>query len=391
MSIRQQLGFDPCLMALWDATVTGCELVLDDNDSRPWHERLESDLNTILDELFAGLNLDESIRRLEEIAAPQSGVIPGWIKRFGGEPSATKYFIRAVGSGRYYRVRKAMKADAAVVMIGVRRLLRWFLPFTVAVDDCASLLTVDQLTAIYEACAQPGTKPAAINDSLLRLLLMLDEQIDRLVKFGVPLPEATARVDERHHLDVADQAAFVDQLRTVVSGQSRTLVVELSQALTNKIQGARDAMQYSADPVSQAANSLIELIDRLLRGAFPEAFVLKWTAENLPDERNAAYTTKEGLTKPTKRAQAFCFAYAGQKIQQRSALNEIAAVGLVIARKQLEQLKHADTGSTEEQKRLYGLLSAVEAYIVVAIRLGWSIHANDADLDQLRSRLVAAA
>jgi hypothetical protein len=52
--------------------------------------------------------------------------------------------------------------------------------------------------------------------------------------------------------------------------------------LSRKIQGARDALTYSADPVSQAASSLIEMIDRLLRTAFNEAEVLCLDSKQLP-------------------------------------------------------------------------------------------------------------
>ena len=36
-----------------------------------------------------------------------------------------------------------------------------------------------------------------------------------------------------------------------------------------------DALEFSADPVSQAAHSLVELIDRMLRDAFESEYVIE--------------------------------------------------------------------------------------------------------------------
>jgi len=63
----------------------------------------------------------------------------------------------------------------------------------------------------------------------------------------------------------------------------------------------------------------------------------------------------------------------------------------VAARGQLQKLKHADAGTVEQQRELYGLLSAFESYLVVTIRLGWSVYASNDDLERLRARFVPAA
>lgn len=388
--MKQQLGIDPAMVAIYDLLVSACAIAVDDDDPRPLYQRFESDLGTLAEEVFAGIDLDEAVKRIESIVTPASTEITKWVKRFTGGAGPARWLMRAIGSGRYYRARKALKADAAVVVVAMRRLLRWCLPYTVAIDDCASILSTAELTAIYKVCSQGGGN-TSISNSLLGAVVQLDREIDRLLDFGIPFPQATARSDERIHLDVPDVAMFANELRAVIGSQSKSAVVEISQALANKIQGARDAMEHSADPVSQAANSLIELIDRLLREAFSENEVLQWVNENLPADDLVFFDSGAGRHRPTKRAQALCFAYAGQRIEQRSPMNEIGAAGLVTARNRMQALKHADRGTPEEIAQLYGLLNAVEAYIVVSIRLGWSIYAHDHDLERLRARFVPAA
>jgi hypothetical protein len=50
----------------------------------------------------------------------------------------------------------------------------------------------------------------------------------------------------------------------------------------------------SDDGASQAANSLVEFIDRLLRQAFGDAFVLEWTAKYYPAETKMTFVDNQG-------------------------------------------------------------------------------------------------
>jgi hypothetical protein len=58
--------------------------------------------------------------------------------------------------------------------------------------------------------------------------------------------------------------------------------------------GARQAPAMSDDGASQAANSLVEFIDRLLRQAFGDAFVLEWTAKYYPAETKMTFVDNQG-------------------------------------------------------------------------------------------------
>ena len=146
--------------------------------------------------------------------------------------------------------------------------------------------------------------------------------------------------------------ALLPSLRMVVSDRARVLADELGSMVSRKIRGAMDAITSSADPVSQAANSLIELIDRLLRTAFTEDEVLTWIAEHRPEDKSLTYINSKTV-KPTKRAQALCFVHGGRPphkpppSRQTLDIMDMLADVLVSTRAMLQKLKHADTGEPE--------------------------------------------
>lgn len=251
------------------------------------------------------------------------------------------------------------------------------MPYAVALEDVAAVLTPRQIAN----CTPLNLAQGAI----ISLVLQLDQGLDRLVSKGLVLELASPRPDETATLRVADLTEFVDQLRQVVSGSSRAAVGELSGTLARKMQGARDAIEHSADPVSQAASSLIELLDRLLRLAFSEQEVLDWCDINYDSAPDLEYQ-KDGIRRPTKRGQALCFAYASQPVSERSGLHEMLAAGLVATRNNLEQLKHADSNEPGEAEKLASHLASVEGFLHLAFGLAWAL-APEEQVNRLRSRL----
>jgi len=220
-------------------------------------------------------------------------------------------------------------------------------------------------------------------------MLMLDRQLDRVNNVGISLGDATTRQEERQAFDPEDLGALTGQFRSAVSEQTREHIIEVSQQLANKIQGARDALEFSADPVSQAATSLTEVIDRLLRKAFSNETVMAWTQANFPDNHHLIFD-RRGTMLPTKEAQTLCFVYAGEPLKKRSAICEIAARTLVEARNSLEKLKHADLGVDIEKDKMLDLLAGIEGALVLSIQLSWMTGAGAA-LEQLRIRFTTAA
>jgi hypothetical protein len=175
-----------------------------------------------------------------------------------------------------------------------------------------------------------------------------------------------------------------------VSDESLQYAEELSETIVRKLRGARHAVENSPDPVSQAANSLIELIDRMLRGAFSDEEVLAWVAEHVPERKGMTHAPPNATgPRPTRRARALCFSYAGGAVLENSMLHEAAAVVLVQMHQLLEGLKHADRGTDEERAELLNFIASVESYVLLVCRVGWTM-CNEADLARVRARLGGA-
>jgi hypothetical protein len=228
---------------------------------------------------------------------------------------------------------------------------------------------------------------ALLGNSMLNLALQVDAAIDRAVDLGLPMETTSVRQDELEMLP-GDLLTISRQVGAQVSDESFALIQQLSEALGRKIQGAKDALEYSADPVSQAANSLIELIDRLLSGAFVDVEVLDWIEVSCP-QRMSELTYVDNATSrrsPTKRAQALCFVFAGQPIGEPSMLHEAVAAAIAAARQQLQKLKHSDTGTEDERLQLLDRLATIEGFVLFVCRVAW-IGAPEASLQSLRQRL----
>lgn len=371
--LRTTLRIPDAALLLVDGIVTAAQVLTDDGDPREWQDRLSDVIRRFTTPMAQG-DLDDAVAYLATFSETD---LPDWIKDLN-QPGVQAYLLRLLGAARYDRLKKALQADGAVVTVAVRRGIRAAMPFAVALDDLAAALTPAQVAALTPVDRAVGT--------LLSVVLELDDSLDKVIDKGLPLELARARADEANALKVDDLAAFAAELRAVVTGRSRSIVQELSAMLSRKVQGARDALVYSADPVSQAASSLIELLDRLLRLAFDDAQVLGWVDTNYASENGMTFIDRGGAVRPTKRAQALCFVYAGQPVSQRSVLHELAAVSIVATRARLQQLKHADTGSAEEMQQLIEAMAAVEGFVVVAIGVAWAA-APQEQLETLRARL----
>lgn len=375
---RRVLGVSDTMLVAWDLLILAARLLTDDNDPRPWMDRLAEEFGPILDpdDEDARVVMNGHLASLVEVLKDE---FVGWHEALDKE-DRRRFLLRAVGAAAFDRLTRALRSDGAMLVVALRRGSRVVMPFAVALDDVALVLTPEQLAG----CLPLGI----VQGSLLDLALQLDKGLDDFVGMGLVLEAATARPEEVEAMKVEDLVAFAGELRQVVSGRSREEVAGLSAALARKMQGAKDALEHSADPVSQASSSIIELIDRLLRTAFTDQEVLDWVRDGYPNDPSMT-VVKDGRVVPSKRAQAFCFTYAGQHAGDRNAVNEIVAVGIVAARRSLQQLKHADTGSAEETAALVRYLAAVEGSLHMALSIGWAL-APDEGVRRLRARFDAA-
>jgi hypothetical protein len=370
---RRQLGLSNALLAVTDGIVTACAVLVDDDDDRSWSERLEDLIGLLpppdqLDRLRADLD------RWVGNGTP----LPSWLENIRS-PSAQRFLSRFLGAAIYERITRAAKADGAIVAVAVRRGVRSLLPIASALDQCLDALSAQQMSQIVGL--------DAIGSSTLRLALQLDGVIDQAISLGLPIDEVSACESDREPLP-DDLEALATQFGASISVESLSTVRALNEGLGRKIQGARDALDHSADPICQAATSMVELVDRLLRTSFTKNEVVEWVGSECP-ERWVELTHGDGLPvderQPTKLAEALCFAYAGGEITDRSFFHEAAATALISARRELERLKHADVGSDDERKRLLDCIGTVEGFVVFVTRVGW-IGVPDEVMERLRLR-----
>lgn len=350
--------------------------MLDDDDTRPMIDRLD-DLEAVVAR-FDQLGIEEMLQTWTLNAdEPQ---LPRWMKR-ATAPNFKRFLRRFIGAGPYDRLQAAARTDGAVVFVAARRSLRYLLPLATAFDHIVGSLSPEQVEQIE------GLQPVA-GSSLLEMAVKCDSKLNGLLDVGLVAVPDVARPDELFDLP-GSLGDLTEQLCGKISDKSADLIEQLSESLSRKVKGAHDALRFSADPVSQAANSLIELIDRLLRQAFADDEVLAWLDEWYPDDLHELTHVQHGQRRPTKRGQALCFVAAGGDVPEQALIQEVAAASLVAVRNSLQQLKHADQGTDAERAAVVSYLVTIESTLLLVCNLAW-LGAGEESLAKLRSRLAAA-
>lgn len=371
--VRLALGIDDYVIALLDSLVTLCAIVEEDTGI-PLLERLEAAevefpaVEGTVDWITDGLN---------HLSGP---TLADWADKLS-KPDRRKVLNRALGTATYNTLREGLREDARIVLTAIHRGTEFFQPWAVVIDDAISTLTADQRREL--AAERLAGMP------LIEVVISIDALVGTTLQDDLRLSRPGAN---RARPMVASEVEVVkDQVRAVVRTRSDENMTRLSRVLLRKIRGARDALQYSEDGVSQAANSLVELIDRLVRESFSEEEVLRWLDENGLDPRDHLYPDPSGRQHPTKRAQLLCLAWAGGPVRadpEAFDIQKLAAFALLNVRNQLQKLKHADEAIEEEMAMLYSLLNVIEGTTTLIVRGCWAL-AEPARLGELRSRLSA--
>jgi hypothetical protein len=371
---RGQVRIPEYASAVWDLVLGMCVVLSDTEDQRPWQARLD-DLEVWLTDLPPG-TWDSLTAELNQFA--ETNQLPDWLTRWQ-RVDFLSFVERAVGAAAYHRLRRAALSDLTVVGDAVRHAIKVLQPYAVAMQDLL-LAMDDQQKAQLKFALGPAEA------LLLSMILQLDAAVLRFLDAAVR-DEFTRDLFKDVPAPSPDEVeALLPALRGVLSDQARQIADELGSTVSRKIRGARDAITLSADPVSQAANSLIELIDRLLRSAFSDDEVLTWVDTYRPVDRAMTYLTDRGDRRPTKRAQALCFVCAGVAPQEQPGFAEMLAAVIVSARTSLQRLKHADSGDPEELTQLGALMNAVESFFALGVRLAWAGLPDDR-VRELRCRL----
>jgi hypothetical protein len=350
---------------------------LDPNDKRHWAEKIESVLNT-----FADVGEMYGPRIADWIMALNEDALEALVARYARQ-GYLSYVKQMIGEAAFHRLHRAVTADIDTVGAMAHKALEGLLPYATALDDVADVLTEEQIRAFMNYNPVGGF----MMELVFKLIELLDGAVDKL---AIPEHlEAMKRV--RAGAPTAfDLVKLTGDLRERISGQSRALIMDLNAVLHRKLRGAQDALAFSADSNSQAANSLIEFIDRLLRLTYSDAEVLAWLDANYPDLKDVKCTNNTGEIRPTKRGQALCFVHAYARVEQPSEMHVLVATSISTIRKKLQHIKHADEGTVEERETITNCVIGLEAFVHLGIGLSWSL-VPDAGLSDLKARLDPAS
>lgn len=371
---REDLGAADEVLIVIDGVVAAASTLMDPTDTRRWDHKID----WVLDG-FEEVGRAYGPRIAEWISALDEDTLRAVSARYARQ-GYLAYVQKMIGEAAFRRLRQALTSDIDVVGAAVHRGIEALMPYAIALEGVADVLTEDQVRRVMDFNPAGGF----MLDLVFKLFELLDLAVD-----SVALPEGLEaltriRAGSPGPTEIVSLAAT---LRERVSGQSRALIRDLNAVLDRKFSGARDALAYSADSNSQAANSLIEFIDRLLRQAYADEEVLAWLSANYPEQDDLTYVEQStGTLRPTKRGQALCLVHAGVDVAQKSELHVLMATSVSTIRQKLQRIKHADEGTDEERETITQCIIALEAFVHLGIRLGWSLVPDDGLVD-LRSRL----
>lgn len=377
--IRARLGLTDTVVAIVNGGLAMLRMTLDDRDDRSLDERLD-EIATLLSSIFpTGLNEDELAAFETWVETKLSGELTRWAKHLA-TPQGRNFWVRLLGRARADRLRGALVDDGALLVVAARRILRWGMPVAVAIDDCVAVLPPSKRTAAPEL--------TPFEKGLLQGAVAIDDLLDQLVeKQGMTLDGLPVRDSELSALRV-DVQDLAQQLHAALAAESLQAIEEVDAALARKLRGFEDALERSADGPSQAAGSLVEFVDRLLRSVFTTDFVLKWVDTHAPDDEGMTYLREPDKKRlPTKLGQALCFLSAGRAPSGDGSLERLLSSSLREARAELQKLKHADSGKPEEVDEVRRLSHAVRGFFVFAIRTSWASAGPD-KLADLRDRFA---
>lgn len=280
-------------------------------------------------------------------------------------PNGNRFIERALGSALWHRIREALRADLRKLRPAISQWLNSVMPVAHALDVC--------LGTNIEVGTTTTTFLAAATEATYRLELFAD---------GI-----STTGDTSTSLDSMDISVQASRMMRQLPELALSEIERMETPLRRKLSGARDVLGLTEDSVSQAANSAVEFVDRLLRVAFSDGEVLAWLDRHYPDKTDLVVPADNDARRPTKRARALCLLLAGQPPDDGAGLMEQIAKSLVDARNELERIKHShDLHSVAVPDELLQAIAVVEAFVVLMLRVAW-VSRDQARLGSLRERL----
>ena len=328
----------------------------------------------------------EQAEKFQSLIDGDPEYIDRWLKRWVATNGPRRFLARAVGAAANRKLHAALEADCRVIFNALQRGVDALLPLAQAVDSCGQFANTDDALQLLHAF-----KPDADSAQSSIFVLLGLNLSDVLQKIGaLRVEDLLAGEFSGIHFSFSesDVKSTVDRLAEVVSSDSRERISALNERLVRKIQGAGDALDNSADGVSQAANSLVEFVDRLLRAVAFDEETVQWLSASQTLTKEATYISG-GKTRPTKRGQALYFISGHKPVGdvETDPVSSYIISGLLGARDALQKFKHADEGSDEEKDIVRKAARAIEGFVVFTLRVGW-LGRTDSELDLLRMRVA---
>lgn len=341
------------LLWLIEGVVITAKILTDPDDLRPWSERLETYPWPDADEA----KLTDFMSALDSFDADEiKPVIEEFMK-----DGRQRFILRLLGQGGYDRLLAALRADGLYVLGAVQKGIEALRPLAVSVQDALEVLPATEL--------ERSGLTAMANHGALALIGQFNEMIAHVIEDVIGHGEP---FDPKRFNDAApsmtDLLATADTLRAALSNDLVQRLAGVNRILERKVRGASEALYSSTDGPSQAANSLVELTDRLLRRAGDGETVLHWV-ERYPGPKKDLTYQRDGTPAPTKRAQALHFLYGGSVPEKPEPLPEALASAIVAARADLQKFKHADGDLDEDRVVVEQLMKSVHGSLSVGLRL----------------------
>lgn len=329
--------------------------------------------NAQMEEYFSRFDertLDDAAEALRDMAKDEAPLKV--LKRFSSRKAGLTYLQRVLGPDGAELV-MALNEDLVFLTVFADQMLRGIMPVIKAWEDTLYVLNDQSRRELSEAIPLPI--------GLLQLLIDFENEFGRKVLAKLPDDMVDAAVSQ---VAIFDTSRFMPDRESVdkyLNSDAENRIRLIDESLVKKLRGAVTALQVSEDGVSQAANSLTELIDRLLRDFANDDETMTWLETNCLADDTTIYR-KDGVIRPTKLGQCLCFLYGGGTVPERIEGNEqgsemlatlyyYLAKSMTCARNRLQKIKHSDVGGDEEKREIEEARLAILGVVEIAHRFCW--------------------
>ena len=363
---RNRLRIPSDLVDLFGVIVGLLRLVVTSSEDKVSKAQIDGYFDSIDEE-----TLDNAICALKEMTA--NGNALKMLKRFSATKNGTVFLERLLGAdGRL--LAQALNEDLAFLGVLFDQFIVGAMPVVQAWEDTLAVLNSENKIALSKAVPVPV--------SLLELIIGFENEFGKKMLTCLPEEMVNSAAEAISVFDTNKFFPSKESVRKYLNSDAEERIRLIDEPLTKKLRGSITALSCSEDGVSQAANSLIELIDRVLRDFATDDEIERWLQANgFSGEEVFRFSEEKGKDVPTKFGQCLCFLYGGGTVISGAADKQGAdilatlyyylAKSMTSARNKLQKIKHADLGTDEERAEIKQITSAILGVIEIAHRFCW--------------------